>query len=415
MAGSVASAEGVAPSPQQWVSRVRAELVGNILPFWPRHVLDRVRGGFFGEVSEDLVVRADAPRASVVNTRILWTFSSAARLIGPEWREAADWAFGYVKSRFWDAHSRGVYWLVDALGKPLSTRKQAYAQAFAIYAFSEYYRLTADPEALALAQELFRLIEAHYADPKHGGYIEALDREWQKLDDMRLSDKDLNSPKSMNTHLHILEGYTNLLRVWPDAALRDRQIALIETMLERIVEGRTNHFKLFFNERWDSLMRHVSFGHDIEGSWLLVEAAEVVGDESLLARARSAALGMAHSALNEGLDYDGSMFFEADGDGRIIDATKHWWVQAEAVVGFYNAYQLSGNAMFYAAAQRAWNYIESKVVDHEHGEWHAKLTREGRPLRESEDADAVLVGPWKCPYHNARVCFEMLERLGRSE
>lgn len=414
-AAPVAPIEGVALSPQHWASQVRTELAENILPFWPRHVMDRVRGGFFGEVSEDLVVRADAPRASVANTRILWTYSAAARLIGPEWREAADWAFDYVKTRFWDAQSKGVFWTLDACGQPLSTRKQAYAQAFAIYAFSEYYRLTANPEALTLAQELFRLIEAHYADPKSGGYIEALDRDWQKLDDMRLSDKDLNSPKSMNTHLHILEGYTNLLRVWPDAELRDRQTALIEIMLDQIVDARTNHFKLFFNERWDSLMRHVSFGHDIEGSWLLVEAAEVVGDNALLARVKASALAMAHAVLDEALDLDGSMFFEADGDGRILDATKHWWVQAEAVVGFYNAYQLSGNDAFHAAAMRAWEYIENNVVDRDHGEWHAKLTREGRVLLEREDADAVLVGPWKCPYHNARVCFEMLERLGRSE
>jgi cellobiose epimerase len=411
-AAAAIHAETVALKPLDWVSRVRTELVGNILPFWPRYALDRAGGGFFGEIGENLDVRPEAPRASVVNTRILWTYATAARVIGPEWRDIAAWAFDAVSTQFWDNDQSGLFWWIDAKGMPLAPRKQTYAQAFGIYALSEYYRLTGEPLALDLAKRLYALIEEHCFDAKFGGYIEARGRDWRPLDDMRLSDKDLNSPKSMNTHLHVLEGYTNLLRVWPDATLRARQKALIETMLDRIVESRTGHFKLFFDETWNSLLRRVSFGHDIEGSWLLVEAAEVVGDPALLARVRQEALAMAKVSLDEGLDSDGSMFFEADGDGRIIDAKKHWWVQAEAVIGFFNAWQMSGASTYRDASVRVWEYIEDHVVDRVHGEWHAKLTREGVPLRESEDADAVLVGPWKCPYHNARVCFEMLDRLG---
>lgn len=414
-AAAAIPAKGFAYTPLEWASRVRNELVGNILPFWPRHALDRAGGGFFGEISEDLTVRATAPRASVVNTRILWTYATAARKIGPEWRQTADWAFDYLAARFWDKQNGGLFWWVDAKGAPLSVRKQTYAQAFGIYAFSEYFRLTGDTAALDLAKQLFALIEAHTFDPIEQGYIEARDCNWKALADMRLSDKDLNSPKSMNTHLHVLEGYTNLLRVWPDDALRARQKALIETMLDRIVDAGTGHFKLFFDEAWRSLLDHVSFGHDIEGSWLICEAAEVVGDKALVVRARDVAAKMARIAHKEGLDGDGSMLFEADGAGRILDATKHWWVQAEAVVGFYNAFELTGEAKFREASRRVWDYIENHIVDRVHGEWHAKLTREGVPLREREDPDAVLVGPWKCPYHNARVCYEMLDRLGNEK
>jgi mannobiose 2-epimerase len=389
--------------------------VGNILPFWPRHALDHSRGGFFGEISEDLVVRAEAPRTSVVNTRILWTYATAARLIGPQWRATADWAFDYIVRHFWDGDADGLYWWVDADGRPLATRKQIYAQAFGIYALSEYYRLTGNPKALEMGKALYALIEQHGFDPVHGGYIEARDRTWQPLADMRLSDKDLNSPKSMNTHLHVLEGYTNLLRVWPDETLRARQKALIETMLDHIVDHDTGHFRLFFDQRWQSLSDHVSFGHDIEGSWLLVEAAEVVGDLGLLAQVRTVARKMAQACLDQGVDADGSMLFEADGNGTLVDTTKHWWVQAEAVVGFYNAFEITGEEAFRTASRRAWDYIETHVVDHKHGEWHAKLTRDGVLLHESEDADAVLVGPWKCPYHNARVCYEMLTRLGNEK
>lgn len=412
---AAAPAKGVARSPREWSSRVRSELVGNILPFWPRHALDRAGGGFFGEITDDLTVRTRTPRASVVNTRILWTYATAARLIGPEWRETADWAFATVVDHFQDKEAGGLFWWVDWQNKPLSLRKQTYAQAFGIYALSEYYRLSGNAAALDLAKELYGLIEQHCFDPEYGGYIEARDRDWNALSDMRLSDKDLNSPKSMNTHLHVLEGYTNLLRVWPDGRLRERQKALIEIMLDRIVDPATGHLKLFFDEKWTSLIDHVSFGHDIEASWLFVEAAEVVGDAGLIARTRAAALQMARACLTQGLDGDGSMFFEADGQGRILDSDKHWWVEAEAVVGFYNAYQMSGDMRFRDAARRVWDYIEDHVVDHEHGEWHAKLNRDGTPVRGSDDGDAVLVGPWKCPYHNARVCFEMLNRLGNEK
>ena len=413
MAGAVAAvhSDGAALTAQEWSKRIRTELAGNILPFWPQHVLDRNGWGFFGAVGDDLTVHAEAPRASVVNTRILWTYATAARRLGTEWRQTADWAFAAVANRFWDREAGGLFWWLDAAGTPLKTHKQSYAQGFGIYALSEYYHLTRNTAALDLAKRLYALLERHCFDPVHGGYCEARDRHWRAMADMRLSDKDLNSPKSMNTHLHVLEGYTNLLRVWPDDGLRNRQRALIATMLNRIVDSRSGHFKLFFDEAWTSLLDRVSFGHDIEGSWLLVEAAEVVGDKALLAEARDVAVRMAEACLAEGVDGDGSMLFEADTGGRILDASRHWWVQAEAVIGFYNAFQLTGDRRFRAAAARVWDYIEARIVDRVHGEWHAKLTRAGIPVRQHDDADAVLAGPWKCPYHNARVCFEMLDRL----
>jgi mannobiose 2-epimerase len=232
---------------------------------------------------------------------------------------------------------------------------------------------------------------------------------------MRLSETDLNSPKSMNTHLHILEAYTNLLRVWRDPLLEAKQAELAELTMDRILDASTGHFKLFFDNQWNSLSDHVSFGHDIEGSWLLVEAANVLGDAKLIRRARKSALAMADAVYAQGLDRDGSLFYEADGQGKLIDPNKHWWAQAEAVVGFYNAFQLSGEARFRVASRRAWDYIEAKVVDRVHGEWHAKLTPGGVPLTAKEDSDATLIGPWKCPYHNSRVCLEMIERLEKPE
>lgn len=393
-----------------WADRIRAEVVDNILPFWKRHAIDRERGGFFGTIASDLTVDRDAPRSCVVNTRIAWTYAAAGRLIDPAWREISDWAVDYVAAKFWDEREGGLYWMLDSSGAPVADRKQTYAQAFGIYALAEHHRLTQNPASLEMARRLYGLVEEHCRDRAGKGYWEARDRAWHPLADMRLSDKDLNSPKSMNTHLHILEGYANLLRVWPDEGLKARLRELLEVMLDYIVDADSGHFRMFFDENWTSLSDHRSFGHDIEGSWLLVEAAQVLGDAGLKSRARAAAVMMTNAAA-EGLDDDGSMFFEADGKGRLIDDRKHWWVQAEAVIGFYNAWQITHEAFFRDASRAAWDYIESRVVDRAHGEWYAKLTRQGAPLTEADDPEAHLVGPWKCPYHNARVCFEMLGRL----
>lgn len=394
-----------------WTLQIREELTENILPFWMNHAVDRQNGGFYGMIDGDLHVDNEVPRTSVVNTRVLWTFSAASRLIGSQYRETADWAYDYIRYKFWDPEYDGLYWTVDRRGNPVSTRKQIYAQAFGIYALAEYYRATGIAESLALARRLFARIEEHSHDPRFKGYLEARDREWRPLEDMRLSEKDLNAPKSMNTHLHVMEAYTNLLRVWRDPLLEAKQAELLELTMDHIVDASTGHFKLFFDEQWNSLSGHVSFGHDIEGSWLLVEAADVLGDTGQIERARKLAVAMADTVYAQGLDRDGSLFYEADALGKLVDPKKHWWAQAEAVVGFYNAFQLSGEERFRSASRRVWDYIEAKVVDRVHGEWHAKLTPGGVPLTAKEDSDAYLIGPWKCPYHNSRACYEMIQRL----
>ena len=392
--------------------RFRAELEDNILPFWIRHAVDQENGGFHGFVHSDLTVDRKAPRSAVINARILWTFSAAARVLGkPEYREMADRAWDYLNRKFWDKQHGGVYWMLDYKGAPISDRKQIYAQAFMIYGAAEYYRATGRAECLDRAKVLFHLIEKHSRDLAFKGYVEACSRNWGPLTDMRLSEKDLNSPKSMNTHLHVMEAYTALLRVWRDSALAAAQNDLLEVTMDRIVDGATGHFRLFFDRQWHPLNDHVSFGHDIEGSWLLLEAAEVLGDPVLVAYAQKVSERMAEAVYDEGRDKDGSIFYERNGQGEVIDPNKHWWAQAEAVVGFYNAWQLTRQERFRDAAEQAWKFIDSRVIDKVHGEWLAKLRPDGTPWREAEDADVCLVGPWKCPYHNSRMCFEMMERL----
>jgi mannobiose 2-epimerase len=392
----------VAESPLR--RQLYAELTENILPFWMRHPVDRVDGGFYGAVTNDLQVRNDVPRSAILCARILWTFATAYRRLGAdEYLKLARWALEYLTDVFWDLEHGGLYWEVDAQGNPVSDRKHHYAQAFGIYGLSEYHRATRDSRSLELARELFELLEEHAFDPAYQGYTEGSSREWGPLADMRLSDKEPNCHKSMNTLLHLLEAYTNLLRVWEDARLKARLVSLVEAFQQHIVDHNTGHLKLFFDRQWQSLVAETSFGHDIEASWLLVEAAELLSDPALLARAREAALKLAAAVYREGLDDDGSLRSE----GGAVDTGKAWWVQAEAVVGFYNAFQLSGRFEFAQAAYRCWEFIQTRLIDREHGDWFKQLRPDGRP-----DEAVFKVGPWECPYHHSRLCLEMLDRMG---
>jgi cellobiose epimerase len=392
--------------------RMEYELRGNILPFWLAYAADRDRGGFHGAISNDLLIDDSVERSQVLCARMLWTYSAAYRFYrAPEYLEMARHAYAALTGPFLDQDFGGLYWRVDRTGQPTNPRKQTYGQAFAIYALSEYSRACGQEEPLYLAQDLFHKIEEFAGDPIHGGYIEGCARDWSALADMRLSDKEsYNCPKSMNTLLHILESYTNLLRVWEDPHLRTQQTKLVELFLNRVIDPDSHFTRLFFERDWQPLGDRYSFGHDIECSWLLVEAAEVLGDEALIARCNQTALAMAEAVFTRGLDEDGSIFAEGGPEG-ISDAHKHWWAHAEGVVGFFNAAELCAEndparrEKYFTAAWRLWAYIEGEFVDHQHGEWFKVLDRLGTPLPGQPKA-----GPWEDPYHQSRACMEIIRR-----
>lgn len=392
---------------ERWRSELEQELKSNILGFWIRHAQDDKHGGFVGEIRDDMTIVADADKGLVLNARILWTFASAYRIYGESvYLEMADRAYEALE-RFADPLHGGLFWMIDASGSPTQDKKQVYGQAFAIYALAEYYRATGADKALVRAEELYRLLEKHAYDPVRLGYVEALARDWTETADLSLSGKDLNERKSMNTHLHVLEAYTNLYRVWKPEGLRVKLAELIDVHLDKIVDKGTHHFRLFFDDEWVSKSGDVSYGHDIEGSWLLCEAADVLGDSLRTERVRREALEMARATLEQGVDQDGGVFNELHGDGR-LDDSKDWWPQAEAMVGFLNACQLSGEQKYLDAAKASWAFIRGFIRDGEHGEWHWQVMRTGEPVPGHDKA-----GPWKCPYHNARACMEALERLER--
>ncbi len=378
----------------------------NILRFWLDKMQDRERGGFYGRIDGHGQLHADAEKGAILNARILWAFSAAYRVLGdPEYLEAAQRARQYLVEHFIDPDYGGVYWSVDCEGRPLDTKKQFYAIGFALYGLSEFVRATGDSAALDQAIALYRCIEEHALDREYNGYIEAQTRDWQPIADMRLSDLDANYPKSQNTHLHIIEPYTNLYRVWQSAELEASLRNLIHIFTDRILNPETHHLDLFFDMDWTRGAGALeSYGHDIECSWLIHEAALVLGDADVLKKVEPV-VQMVAKASEKGLNADGSMVHEANLDTGYVDSDLHWWVQAEAVVGFFNIWQHFGDEAALEKAKRCWQYIKDNLIDYENGEWYWSRHKDGSLNLVDDKA-----GFWKCPYHNSRMCLEIMER-----
>lgn len=379
-------------------------LNNNILPYWIDRMTDPA-GGFHGRRDGYDTLQPGARKGAILNARILWTFSAAYLATGREdCLQAASRAKEYICAHFIDRTHGGVFWSLEADGTPADTKKQFYAIAFTIYGLAEYYRATGDRSALDEAIGLFRCIERHSRDNARGGYREAATRSWERIDDMRLSDKDENFSKTMNTHLHILEAYTALLRVWRTEESLEAARYALGVMTDRITDKGSGHLGLFFDDDWRRADSEQSFGHDIEASWLMLEAAEVIGDGDLYASTLALTRTIATAAM-EGMCTDGSMIYERHGNGS-YDNEKHWWVQAEAVIGQAYLSAFHGIARGWDGAWRTWRYIAGNLVDTENGEWYWSRLADGSINRREDKA-----GFWKCPYHNGRMCMETLRLL----
>ncbi len=392
----------------QYKFEVSTELE-SILSYWIANTPDENRGGFIGRITHAHEKHFNAPRGSVLNSRILWTFSAAFNYK----REAvhlamARRAFDYFIQYFIDRRYGGVYWTVTAEGVAMDTKKQIYALSFAIYGLSEYYLASGDESAREAAIQLYHDILKHSYDSRFGGYIEALGRDWSPIEDLRLSDKDANERKSMNTHLHLLEGFTNLYRIWPDDSLKEKLYELVGLFMEHIISKDTYHLQLFFKDDWTPRSGVISYGHDVEAAWLIQEALSILGDKKLLEYVKDYSVKIAEAAAR-GLDKDGGLWYEFDIDKNQLIREKHWWPQAEAMVGFFNAWQCTGDKSWLSRSLQSWDFVKRYLKD-KFGEWHWGVLVD-YSVMDKEDK----VGIWKCPYHNTRACIEIIRRINAIE
>lgn len=391
------------------IKQLKAEmqqcLQQNILDYWLERMTDHEHGGYYGRIDGHDRLDATAPKGAVLNARILWSFAAAYRVLGkPEYLDAAIRARDYIIDHFIDHEQGGVYWSVDYLGQPLDTKKQTYAIGFAIYGMSELARATGDKQALDCAIALYHDIEKHAYDAVNGGYREALTRDWQPIADMRLSDKDENGSKTMNTHLHVIEPYTNLYRVWPLPELQQSIYRLLDVFSHRFYNPVTHHLDLFFDDEWQGRRNIQSFGHDIEATWLLYETLLVLGDQQAIDRLRPLIASLAQAA-DEGLCPDGSMIYERWTDSGETDRQRQWWVQCENIIGHANLYQYYNDREALDIVFSCWQYVKDHLIDRQNGEWHWAIDDRGNINLDDDKA-----GFWKCPYHNTRMCLEILER-----
>ncbi len=397
------------------------ELKHNILAYWLKYAVEKNSDGFYGAVDLDNRPVQTANKSCVLNARILWTFSAAAQMFNDsDYAAMAQRAYRVLTTHFFDAQEGGFLMEITPDNRPANDIKHTYAQAFAIYALGKYYEFNPAAEVLQFIQQTFSLFEAKTKDRQYSGYQEAFSRDWQPIAENRMADH--NEPKSMNTHLHVLEAYAALYKIWPDSLVKKRLKELLLIFLDRIIRD-SGHLGIFFDNEFretEASKSICSFGHDIEASWLLWEAAEILVETSIIERMRPVCLKMLEAVERVGFDKDGGLFLESYRYGSHVRTNKHWWLQAETLVGFMNGFELTGQPKYWDNVKLSWDFIDKYVIDHHRGEWFTKVNRLGQPfLTEPADDPSPYyrndwkIDPWKCPYHNGRACIELLRRIDK--
>ena len=386
---------------------VSANLTRNLLPYWSKNMVDRVNGGFYGRIDGNDKVYPDEEKGGILNARILWTYSSAYRIFkDTAYLRLATRAKDYILAHFIDRQYGGAYRSVNSKGEPSDTRKQTYTQTFFIYGMAEYYRATGDKEALQTAKDIFEAFEKYALDKESNGYFEVFTRDWKRSHDKLIGETTDRDEKTMNTSLHLMEAYTNLYRVWPDKRMAERLRNIIDIFLNHIIDSKTSHLICFMDRNWKPTSMTDSYGHDIEASWLLYEATSLLGDKDLLALVKQVSLKIADAA-SEGLQPDGSIVYEKDLSTGHVASERSWWPQSEAIVGYLNAYELSGNEKYLDRSVNCWNYTKNHLVDNKNGGWFSGASESGAVSKGDKG------GFWICPYHNGRMCMEVIERVSR--
>ena len=390
---------------EQLKKEVSANLTRNLLPYWSNNMVDKVNGGFYGRIDWADKVYPAAEKGGILNARLLWTYSSAYRILkDTSYLRLATRAKDYILAHFIDRQYGGAFRSVNSVGAPADDRKQIYTQAFFIYGMAEYYRVTGDKEALKTAKDIYELFEKYALDKESNGYYEVFTRDWKRSHDLLIGESTVKDEKTMNTHLHVLEAYTNLYRVWPDKRMGESLKNLVGLFLDHIIDKNSSHLICFLDRDWKRTSMVDSYGHDIESSWLLCEAANLLGDPDLLARVKKVSTRIADAA-SEGLQPDGSLVYEKDLATGHVATERSWWPQVEAIVGYMNSYELTENEKYLDRSINCWNYTKNHLVDNKGGGWFSGVSEKGVVSKADKG------GFWTCPYHNGRMCMEIIERV----
>ena len=379
-------------------TEIREHLETKILPFWEK-LKDEEHGGFYGYMDNHLILNREADKGCILNSRILWTFSTAARLMNSaEYRGYADHAMAFFR-RFLDPDHGGVYWSVTYDGRPADTTKHTYCQAFAIYGLAAYYRLTGKQEALDEAVKLFRIVESRCKD--EFGYLEALKADFSPESNEKLSENGIMASRTMNTLLHVVEAYTELYRVWPDSQVMVAAVEGLNQFLEKIYNPEKRRMEVFFDDSFRSILDMQSYGHDIEGSWLIWDAVETFirqdGREPWLRMC----LDLLESATERGFTDHGLHYEIVEG---VVNTNRAWWPQAETMLGFEFGWRMTRDPEWLRRLRTQWDYVRRVTVDPREGsEWFNELREDGTLVE-----DKPMVEEWKCPYHNGRMCLRLM-------
>ena len=381
-------------------NELKNELINHIIPFW-NSLRDNEYGGFYGYMDSDLTLDKNADKGVILHSRILWFYSTAYLKLGKaEYLENAHHAYDFLKYHCVDYEKGGVYWLMSYDGKPVDTMKHTYCQAFFVYALSAYYDACKKKEALTLAMQIFSTIEEKAADKL--SYMESFDRDWNVVENDALSENGLNAVRTMNTILHLIEAYTELFRVSNDKKVSDRLEFLLQFTLDKIYDKNGKKLLVFFDDDMNVMGDIHSYGHDIEATWLMDIACDILKNNELKEKVSNMNRNIVENIANIAFE-NGSLNNERE--NKKIDKSKIWWVQAEAVVGFANGYSRYEDNRYLQVSGDIWNFIKNYVIDKRNGgEWHSRLDENGVP-----DSSKPMVEAWKCPYHNGRMCLMLID------
>ncbi len=385
------------------------ELTGDIIPFWNK-LRDDEKGGFTGFMDSSLRVDKNGEKGVILHSRILWFYSNAyMELKDPKLLDNAKHAFLFLTEKCVDKEYGGVYWSMNADGTVKDDIKHTYCQAFFIYALSSYYRASGDRNALDLAYKVMELVENNSTD--NVAYLEKMSRDWKtELANDELSENGLMADKTMNTTLHMMEAYTELYLADKSPRVLDRLKFQLELTYDKIFDKAGNKLLVFFDKNMNVIGDIHSYGHDIEATWLIDRACEVIGDPEITAKFAAMNSRIVRNIADIAYDKaSGSLLNERENDK--INTWRIWWVQAEAVIGFMNAFQKGyGGEEYFGISSNVWRFIGEHIIDKRPGgEWHSQIDGDWNyaPFK-------PVVDPWKCPYHNGRMCLEMMRRLAET-